>query len=261
MKLRQRAIGLSENALVKVALHGAHERFEEAGYPGLADMAFEQAGVRPVYLAEQRPEFHDWRERLRTESGLVIANHPGAIDIPAVLKALDRKDVYFIAAERNIERMKGIIDEGHMLPAVSDIGQLRAVLRRVGEVLDQGGVVFLFPSGGIERLGKPFEFKGGFGHLLKSLKPEQMVYAFRIDPEDVQNIFPGALRGLQVATAMIAGKMGLKKPPSQWPTVRIDERYTTADMWQKSLQRVPGSGATKNERLTQQYTALFKKGS
>lgn len=90
----------SETALLGKAFRGLRERFLEGGYPALEAYGCEQLGIRPVYVAENRPEFAEWRERLKTESGLVIANHPGGIDVPAILKTLDRKGVYFWRPER-----------------------------------------------------------------------------------------------------------------------------------------------------------------
>lgn len=258
MKFLQKAKERSETALFDVAFHGAEERFKKGGYPALADMAFEQAGIKPLYVAERRPEFAEWREKLRTESGVVIANHPGAIDVPAVVKTLDRKDVYFIAAEKNVERMKGIVGEEYLLPAAKDLVQLRAVLRRVEDGLAKGGIVFLFPTGGADFDGGPVEFKSGFAHILKTLRPEQMVYAFNISLEDMKKAIPGVPSGARVGSEMIAGKLGMKPPKDQWPSVRIDERYTTADVWQKSLRQPTGTQTTKNERLANQYVELFK---
>ncbi len=257
----EKLVDATLTGLARITLHGAREYVQKGGYRALADKLFEDAGIRPKYLAEQRPEFNEWRERLKTESGLVIANHPGGVDIPAILKTLDRKDVYFISADKNIERVKGLIDQDHLLLAAKNVGQLRGMLRRAEEVLNTGALVFLFPTGGIERIGGPFEFKGGFSYLLKMLKPEQMVYAFHIVPEDVETIFPGTLRGVQMGAAMMAGKVKLHGPRNTWPTVRIDERYTTADVWQQSLSQVPGSQATKNERLAKQYLDLFTESS
>jgi hypothetical protein len=258
MKFLKKVQERSETVLFDVAMHGAKERFKEGGYPALADMAFEQVGIRPVYIAESRPEFNAWRNKLRTESGVVIANHPGAIDVPAVVKTLDRKDVYFIAAEKNVDRMKGIVGEEYLLPAAKDLGQLRVMLRRVEKALVKGGIVFLFPTGGSDIDGRPVEFKSGFAHILKMLKPEQMVYAFNISLEDMRRAIPGTPSGARVGSEMIAGKLGMKPSKDKWPTVRIDERYTTADAWLELVRPIPGSQTTKNERLANQYVQLFK---
>lgn len=258
MKFIDRVGKVADIALAKLALLGARERFEHGGYPALAEMAFEEAGIKPVYLAEQYSEFNDWRERLRTESGLVISNHPGAVDAVAILKVLDRKDVYFIAAEKNVERLRGVIGDEYLLPAAKNVGELRATLRRVEEALRKGGLVFLFPTGGIERLGHPFEFKGGFAHILKTMRPEQMVYTFHVVPEDVHEIFPKTLPGLQMGSAMLVGKLGLQKTRNAWPSVRVDERYTTAEVWQRLLSDQSISKADKNKFLTSHYLDLFK---
>lgn len=245
----------SEAALLGQALNGARQRFIEGGYPALGDFGCEQLGVRPVYTAERRPEFTDWRERLKTESGLVIANHPGGIDVPAILKALDREDVYFFAARKNMERLADVIGEDHLLKATTDPGELRAIFRRVEAVLARGGLVFLFPTAGSDFNGGPIEFKSGFRYLIKSLRPEQMVYAFQIDTDDLRAAFPRPPSGLALGSGVLAKKMGFRAHGGPRPTVRIDERYTRAQEWQAALQERPD--LEPNTRLTQRYLELF----
>lgn len=259
MRLQRAGQNASEKVLLNMALKGARDRFEKGGYPALAESSFEQVGVRPVYLAENSPDFAESREKLKRASGLVIANHPGGTDIQAVLSALERKDVYFMAAAKNVERMKDVIGEEHLLPAAKDLGQLRGVMRRIEEIFAKGGLVFLFPTGGADFNGGPFEFKSGFAYILGLLKPEQMVYAFYISPEDTKKAFSGTPSGPRLGSAMLAGKMGLRAAKEKWPTVRIDERYTTADVWQRSFPSVAGSSTTtKNERLARQFLEMFE---
>ena len=130
-------------------------------------------------------------------------------------------------------------------------------MKRLEDILTKGGLVFLFPTGGADFNGGPFVFKSGFAHILKLLKPEQMVYAFHVSPEDVKNAFSGTPSGPRLGSAMIVGKMGLRASQDKWPTIRVDECYTQAQVWQEFLQGIPGSGVTKNERLARQYEKLF----
>ncbi len=248
----------SETALLGKAFRGLRERFLEGGYPALGEYGCETLGVRPVYVAENRPEFAEWRERLKTESGLVIANHPGGIDVPAILKTLERKDVYFLAAGKNVQRLADVVGEEHLLETSADPGKVRALFRRIEDILQRGGLVFLFPTGGTDFNGKPIAFKSGFRALIRSLRPEQMVYAFQINTEDFHAAFPIAPSGFVLGSSALVKRAGLVRQHEPFPTVRINERYTTAQEWKDVLKE--SSPLEANERLAKRYLELFKEG-
>lgn len=198
----------------------------------MAGYYFSLLSFSPVYTAEQQPDFQELRERLRTEPGLLISNHPGGSDILAILKTLDRRDVYFVTTDDNVDFYQGILDTKYLIPVTQDLGKLRQMLKRVKEVIENKGLVVLFPTGGEERTTKNLEFKSGFRAMVNLLEPEQMVYAFRLNmPEDAQ--------GRTLA-------------------ITADERYTTAKEWQ-AISQQSGSSETLNRELTQHYRKLFEK--
>src|SRR5262249_39335639 len=49
--------------------------------------------VEPQYLRQNIPEFATMRQRLNSEPGLVIANHPGVVDTALILSMIHRNDL------------------------------------------------------------------------------------------------------------------------------------------------------------------------
>lgn len=82
-------------------------------------------------------------ERLRPGGALVLANHPGAYDALAIMAALERDDVAFIAADRAFLRALPHLQE-HLFFAGP------RGLRQAIEWLDLGKVVVQFGAGSIE---------------------------------------------------------------------------------------------------------------
>lgn len=245
-----------KNAAHDAAFAQFAPEFHRGGFPAMAEAMFRALHVEPVYLAERRPDFMRMREALRTESGLVIANHPGVVDIPAVFQGLDRKDVRILASEENAHQARRILGSDAFLPVSHDISRLRPVMEEAQAMMRGGGTVFLFPSGGqIASTGAEAPFQSGFRYLLRGLRPDQMVYAFHIYSEDVQHMIPRLSRA-KLEAEMIARRFGIPFPnSSQRHTIRIDEEYTNAVWWQDQLRGVEAQRA--NQLATDVYNRLF----
>jgi 1-acyl-sn-glycerol-3-phosphate acyltransferase len=80
---------------------------------------------------------------------LVVANHPGLADAPALFAALGRRDLRVVAADRPFVR--ALPNLGHHLILVpADGGARREAVRAVVGHLRAGGAVLTFPAGRIE---------------------------------------------------------------------------------------------------------------
>lgn len=245
-----------QNAVHDAAFGQFAPEFHRGGFPGMARAMFEALHVEPIYLAEQRPGFQRMREALRTESGLVIANHPGVVDIPAVFLGLDRQDVRILASEENAYQARRMLGSEAFLPVSRDISKLRPVMEEAQSLMRSGGAVFLFPSGGHDEQGHELPFQSGFRYLLRGLQPEQMVYSFHIYPEDVRQMIPRISRA-KLEAEMIARRVGMSPPRlSEQHVIRIDEEYTQAGWWQAQLRGVEPQQA--NQVATEVYRRLFE---
>lgn len=245
-----------KNAAHDAAFAQFAPEFHRGGFPAMAHAMFRALHVEPIYLAGRRPEFKRMREALRTESGLVIANHPGVVDIPAVFQGLDRKDVRILASEENANQARRILGSDAFLPVSRDISRLRPVMEEAQNMMHDGGIVFLFPSGGrAMSTGAEASFQSGFRYLLRDLQSDQMVYAFHIYPEDVQQMIPRLSRA-KLEAEMIARRVGIPFPnSSERHSIRIDEEYTRAGWWQDRLRGVEAQRA--NQLATDAYNGLF----
>lgn len=245
-----------KNTVHDAALGQFGPEFHRGGFPGMARAMFEALHVDPVYLAERRPDFRRMREALRAESGLVIANHPGVVDIPAVLQGLDRRDVRILASEENASLARRILGSEVFLPVSRDISRLRPVMEEARAMMQSGGAVFLFPSGGQDAHGHELQFQSGFRYLLRGLQPEQMVYSFYIYPEDVRRMTPRISRS-KLEMEMIARRVGISPPrSSDRHIIRIDEEYTKAVWWQAQLRGIEPQRA--NQAATEMYQRMFE---
>lgn len=85
------------------------------------------------------------------ESGplLVLANHPGLLDTPALVAAIDRRDLFVLAAPHRLwEAMPRLRDR--FLLVSEDRRSRHATIREAVDRLRGGGAMLLYPSGRID---------------------------------------------------------------------------------------------------------------
>lgn len=80
---------------------------------------------------------------------LVLANHPGAYDALALMRALGRRDLLVLAAERRFLRALPGLSE-HLVFVAEDPVRRAGALKRSLRWLRQGGALLHFPAGRIE---------------------------------------------------------------------------------------------------------------
>jgi hypothetical protein len=80
---------------------------------------------------------------------LVLANHPGAYDALALMRAIDRRDLLVLAADRPFLRALPGLSE-HLVFVPEDAAKRAGALKRSLRWLRRGGALLHFPAGRIE---------------------------------------------------------------------------------------------------------------
>lgn len=237
---------------------------EKGGFEAVGKKVLEAANLEPRYLLEEQSEqvFNESRTKLNSEAGLIIANHPGYYDTFAILNALKRSDVKIVVGVKNYETYRPILGENLLIRASADPADGLAMMRSIKDHVENGGVVILYPSGGIDRAGKKnksFDFQNGLSVILKRcLKPDDMVYSFYIEDEDIEAVVGEKISRIPGIVSAVAADPALNiNRLKERAVVRIDERYSRAEEWQKI-----SGGAEKEDRseaLSRQFRKNFGK--
>ncbi len=210
---------------------------------------FEIWNVAPSYQQESNEEFAEMRRKLNSEAGIIIANHPGYMDVPAILNCIAREDIKIMVDKEGYEILRGLIGEKYIVPAD------RSVLSEVEAHIKSGGIFMIFPTG---EVGEKLDFKAGFTQLLSGLNPSDMVYSFFINPQDVQTIessYHGRTAG--VASALYLNPTANINRLRETKVVRVDEKYSTAQEWQETYSDAQGR-KEKTTLLTRHYKNIYR---
>lgn len=210
----------------------------EGGLQHLGQRIMAEAKIEPVYkLAEKDPViFEQSRQRLNTEAGIIIANHPGYYDTFPILNSLNRTDVKIVVSERNYKALAPVGDE-YIIKASSDPKEAVAFLRAIKDHIESGGVVLIYPTGGKDRVDKDsgsdgIVFEDGLSVILRRcLKPTGMVYSFYVEPEDIKVLVDESIpRTAGVVSAVNYGLPNVNKLKDV-SEIRVNERYSKAEEW------------------------------
>jgi hypothetical protein len=240
--------------------------YDEGGYRAVSLEAQDMAGIKPEFVqAEKDPKaFEAMREKLMTERGLVISNHPNALfDMFSVLQALsgkegkegDREDVLVLVADRDLDIYKECFDEKRFI-AASDFATPSG-FKKILAHMEDGGLLILFPTGGDEQ-GNDLHFKDGLEVLMKKMKPDMMVYSFYIDADDVKKVqshHPELLPGMLSEVKFGADWMNLNRVRSA-ASFRVNEAYTKVEDWHDVLYRAHRSDKAADD-LAGRYLSQF----
>ena len=103
------------------------------------------------------------RDRVPSEGpALIAANHQSFLDIPLIAKAAHHRHLAFVARESLARsRVLAFVMRRCGAILIDPAGGDRSALRRMAQVLKQGGVVVIFPEGTRTRSGKLGEPKKG----------------------------------------------------------------------------------------------------
>lgn len=212
-----------------------------------------QLCVQPAFLQENNPQIEEMRNKLNTESGVIICNHPGWGDTAVILSAVKRDNLKIIMNKTYFDLLPPEVADKYFFPNEKNPSKTVAIFKRIQEHIKNGGVLLTYPSGGNEQK-TGTSFKDGFRVILRGLKPEQMVYCFNINNSDMKSL--KSLRPMTglASEALFLSDFNINK--SRDPQiVRVDEAYTQASDWQKAIEAIPKNDA--NEVLTGKYEGMF----
>ena len=226
--------------------------FSAENYEAVRDFAtkhLERLGVVPEFVQENNPQFKNMRNKLNTEAGIIICNHPGWVETPAILSILHRDNLKIMQNKTYYDLLPPEVAIRYFFPAEHG-PSLRSVLNKIKAHIEGGGILLIYPSGGNEKK-KGTTFKSGLRGILALLKPDQMVYCFNINNEDAKEARPGV--GL-ASELFLHPSFNINKTGSP-QRVRMNEAYTKASEWQSSIEGVSKDDA--NQTLTKKYESMF----
>ena len=241
-----------DGPILSGVLEDAKEPFKEGGFRGIGEHWLKALNARVEFFQVGAEDLEQSRKKLNEQAGLIIANHPGWVDVPAVLSAINRDDLLVMTNERLTEIFKSQLGDKYFVPATKNPSELRKQMDNVLAHIKSGGAFLFYPSGGPSD-----KFQGTLKHLLGRIEPQNMVYSFYTNPKDVNNIEkqqPERLLGLgsQVFLARAFNINKLKDPA----VIHAQESYGSAAEWQALL----GAGHSDeiNRRLASHYLEKFK---
>ncbi len=244
------AAALSEDTYVRF-LKETLPLYKREGLAGVSQELLKRIGIAVESVQEKNTEFLLMRNRLNTQGGLIISNHPGYIDVPVVLQAIKRTDIKIMVTEKRHSQFTALYGD-HFVSAAKNATQLKKILSETSDHIRQGGAFLIFPSGEVEARGGSANFQGGVRNLIEKLSPETMLYAFHVSPDDIHTMIRQE-KGHSMAR-IIRVRSGVQGAPRF--SIRLDETYTTCEEWQSVAASAKGSSA-KNQALTKKYYDLF----
>ncbi len=244
------------------------ENFKEKGVKALPesmDQYLKSLNIQPDYIIERNNSFEEQRHALNTEAGLAIANHPaGFIDVPMLLRVLNRPDfkAYVLDKVYNalVESFQTNFGEEGKLIITNKLlsnspQQAKTNFKTALEHIKNGGLLIMHPTAGEDRHStEHIQFQPGFRLFLKHLEPNNMVYSFCFNPQDIQDELKGpgdvALRFSGLASEQLTeGKININRE-RKTAVIRVDEKYSTVDEWQGYAQ--------DDNSLTKHYWDQYK---
>lgn len=216
---------------------------------------FHLVNVEPRYTHSEDVRFEEDRERLNSEPGVFISNHPGVVDAPLLLGMITRTDVLALAGKDIAPYLSKIFGESTILCRTHDPNDNLKQFRAIKKHVENGGLFFLFPTGG-EKI--PFMFRDGFRVVVeKILRPTDMVYSTFIEPRDIQAVAKNRrLRNLGALSTMLIPDV-LNPLRRETRAVRVDEHYSQANEWKRALMNTKNDNSEKNQLLTRFYLKQF----
>ncbi len=252
-----------EGFLKKSVARKFESEIKTGAFAEISEQLLSAANVSPKFsLAERDPDaFRESRERLRTEAGLVIANHPGKFDSYIILSQIDRDDIKIVVSEGNYRQVTEMFGSVPIIKATSERTEGRQFLAEIADHVTSGGLVLLYPTGGGDHIthgtSAPLEFQRGLGMVLKySLRPTDMMYSFYVEPAEVRKAAADSPSRITAATSSITVPLlaGLVSPKST-AVITTHERYATVAEWQACVDGAIGQ--EREHRLTQYFLGQF----
>lgn len=234
----------------------AKNSFEENDFSKLhkvMDDYFQDLNIDVEYTQSHDPNFEEMRTKLNTEPGVIISNHPGKVDSAAIIKTIHRNDIKIIVTKNGFDTYLHKFGEQYFIPAKDENGASLSALREAETHIKKGGVILIFPSGRQDT--GEVEFKDGLTFLIQRMDPQNMVYSFHINEEDVTDATSNEkLIGLSSAT-FISPNININKLGKKGK-LRVDEKYSSAKEWQEIMDSLDRK--TNTRKITEHYKEAFE---
>lgn len=228
--------------------------------PGVMGQYLDWLKIEPEFVQSTEPQFPEWRHRLNTEAGIVIANHPaGHVDAPLLLSIITNPRTAIFVQERIYEAVtkgfgKYFGEEAAVEAKKHLLSNGRHEFERALEHVENGGLLVMHPTAGTDG-GKQFptKFASGLGAFIERLKPETMIYAFHFEFDDYANFHNKSTKFWeQMAKASVSSLI-----PTSMDSVYVkaEERYTQVADWHVET---GNRNVETNNSLVIQYKNLFE---
>ncbi len=146
-----RMIENAEKAVERSAYFPIAKKIQEIrvkeGLAAAARKYLEVQKIKPIYVGEQKggESFLLGRERLESEAGLIIANHPGLIEIFPILEVVGkRSDIKIVTTRENFKDFSPIIGEENLIPINRGPEDAFEFLSSIEKHIESGGLVIFF---------------------------------------------------------------------------------------------------------------------
>jgi len=229
------------------------EVFHAGGFQEVGRYFLRAMDAKINYKHEADPEFTDDRAKLKSEPGVIICNHPGYVEIPAILQTLGRDDVKIMITKTLYESFCENFGAKYFISNDDSRENLAENFKQITAHIQAGGVFLIFPTGGRAE-SEDADFKAGFRFLLKRLAPTDMIYSFHVDEEQSKTLREHRVKPLiSLLTDKLTNSLRSEAEPKF--TVDIDERYSQAGRWQELIKSVPNGAADKllSQKFRQQF--------
>jgi hypothetical protein len=130
----------------KPLLEGVSAEIKEKGISALKERAeryFEAMNIKPEYISYDGKTLEDLNYRLNTEGGIAISNHPGYVDIPAIINCLNREDIMIMIGEKYYPEMQNLIGDKYIIPASTDSKKLFSIITKICDTLNKKNILIV----------------------------------------------------------------------------------------------------------------------
>jgi hypothetical protein len=215
--------------------------------------------ISPTYApaVSESASTAEMRRRLAKEPGVLIANHPGGIDVVPIVNAIGRNDVLMWVSPSVFRTLGPIFGDTHFMEITRRTGPLRRQLERVDAHIRNGGLFVVFPTGEEEKRKHSYVFQSGFRRVLSRLRPTDIVYASHVEPADIESMRPELPRVAGVFWEVLGMPFMNANARKQPLPVRVTETCLPASRWHDVLSGAP-SLRKRNETLKDFYWSLLE---
>ena len=233
-------------------------RFENEGVSGAGKYFLDRLNIEIDYKQKDNPEINNWRDKLNTEPGVVICNHPGYVEIPGILQNIQRSDFKAMVTRKLYDSFAKAFGAKYFVPAYKTLPELKQAMVGIRQHITEGGLFMIFPSGGDREDGKDVTFNHGFRTILQIMKPEDMVYAYQVNTEQSLDLKNKKIKDfVGLASDMLSHEKFNPIKMGEPRVVEMDELYTQAGSWQEVVKQARQGGVKPEIGLTEHYKNLF----